>query len=80
MTRSTIGPTDQTRRVLHEVKERRRRSVSSIAEEDLRSGIRPRDTVEEIVARARASSGLDADEAMVLAVEETRRFREGRND
>ena len=81
MARSTISPTDQARRVLHEVAERRRRSVGSIAEEGLkRSGIRPRDTVEEIVARARANSGLDADEAMAPAVEETRRFREGRND
>ena len=32
----------------------------------------------EIAARARAASGLSADEAMKLAVEETRRFREER--
>ena len=81
MAPSTISPTDHARRVLLEVAERRCRSVRSIAEEGLeRSGIRPRDTVEEIVARARASSGLDADEAMALAVEETRRFREGHDN
>ena len=81
MARSTIGPTEQARRVLHEVAEHRRRSVGSIAEEGLkRSGIRPRDTVEESVAKARASSDLNAVEAMALAVEETRRVRERRND
>ena len=40
-------------------------------------GIRPYDTAREIVAKARAKSGLSADDAMVLAVEETRRLRAG---
>ena len=35
-------------------------------------------TIEEIVAKARANSGLSADDTMALAVEETRRHREGR--
>ena len=35
-------------------------------------------TIEEIVAEARANSGLSADDAMALAVEETRLHREGR--
>ena len=72
MARSTISPTDQARRVLHEVAERRRRSVGSIAEEGLkRSGIRRFDAIEETVAKSRAMAGLDADKATALAVQET---------
>jgi len=40
-------------------------------------GSRAPDTIEEIVAKARANSGLSAADAMALAVEETRRHREG---
>ena len=36
------------------------------------------DATMEIVARAQASTGQTNDEAMTLAVEETRRYREGR--
>ena len=51
--------------------------MASIIEESLElRGIRPYDTAKEIGARARANSGLSADDAMVLAVEETRRFRD----
>ena len=51
--------------------------MASIIEESLElRGIRPYDTAKEIVARVRANSGLSADDAMVLALEETRRFRD----
>ena len=40
--------------------------------------IRPCHATMEIAARAQASSGQTDDEAMTLAVEETRRYREGR--
>ena len=52
--------------------------MASIIEESLQlRGIQPYDTVRQIVAKARARSGLDSGEAMTLALEETRRFREG---
>ena len=77
MPRLTIKLSDWTHRALKEAAARQNRSISSIIEESLElRGIRPDDTAEEIVARARAKSGLSADEAMVLAVEETRRFRD----
>ena len=77
MPRLTISMADRTHRALKEAAARQNRSMGSIIEESLElRGIRPYDTAKEIVARARAKSGLSAEEAMVLAVEETRRFRE----
>ena len=77
MPRLTIKLSDWTHRALKEAAARQNRSISSIIEESLElRGIRPGDTAKEIVAKARAKSGLNADEAMVLAVEETRRFRD----
>ena len=79
MPRLTISLADRTHRALKEAAARQNRSMASIIEESLElRGIRPYDTAREVVAGARASSGLDADAAMALAVEETRRFREGR--
>ena len=52
--------------------------MASIIEESLElRGIQPSDTVRQIVANARARSALDSGQATTLAVEETRRFREG---
>ena len=77
MPRLTIKLSDWTHRALKEAAARQNRSMGSIIEESLElRGIRPDDTAEEIVARVRAKSGLSADEAIVLAVEETRRFRD----
>ena len=77
MPRLTIKLSDWTHRALKEAAARQNRSMGSIIEESLElRGIRPYDTAKEMVARARAKSGLSADEAMVLAVEETRRFRD----
>ena len=77
MPRLTISLADRTHRALKEAAARQNRSMASIIEECLElRGIRPYDTAREIVAKARASSGLGADDAMALAVEETRRFRE----
>ena len=79
MPRLTISLTDRSHRALKEAAVRQNRSMGAIIEESLElRGIGPVDSVEEIVARVRASSGLSADEAMTLAVEETRRHREGR--
>ena len=38
-------------------------------------GVLPSDTAQEIVARARSSAGLSDEEAMAIAVRETRRHR-----
>ena len=78
--RLTISLTDRTHRALKEEAARQnRRSMGAIIEESLElTEIPPRDIVKEMVARARANSGLSADDAMALAVEETKRFREGR--
>ena len=72
----TISLADRTHRALKEAAARQNHSMASIVEEspELR-GIRPYDTAKEIVAKVRAKSGLNAPDAMALAVEETRRFR-----
>ena len=78
MPRLTISLTDRTHRALKEAAARRNRSMGSIIEESLElRGIQPYDTAEDIVAMARAKSRLRADDALALAVEETRRFRDG---
>lgn len=78
MPRLTISLTDRIHRALKETAARRNRSMGSIIEESLElRGIQPYDTAEKIVAAARARSRLSADEAMALAVKETRRFRTG---
>lgn len=78
MPRLTIRLTDSTHQALKEAAAKQNRSMGSIIEESLElRGIRPYDTTREIVAKARAKSGLSADDAMVLAVEETRRMRDG---
>ena len=79
MPRLTISLNERAHRALKEAAVRQNRSMGAIIEESLElRGIRPLDSVEEIVARARANSGLSTDEATALAVDETRRHREGR--
>ena len=79
MTRLTITLADRTHRALKEAAVRQGRSMAAIIEESLEMrGIRPLDTAREIVAKARSRSGLDADAAMALAVEEAARQRKGR--
>lgn len=76
MPRLTISLDDRTHRALKEAAVRQNRSMGSIIEESLElRGIRPYETAKEVVAKARAKSRLNADDAMALAVEETRRFR-----
>lgn len=79
MGRLTITLASDTHRALKEAAARQNRTMSSIIEESLAlRGIQPYDTVRRIVAAARSQSGLDSLQAMTLALEETRRFREGR--
>ena len=80
MTRVTVNLADDVYRALKDAAVREHRSMGAIVEECLANGgicgLRPRGSSREIADRARAASGLSADEAMKLAVEETRRFRE----
>lgn len=81
MPRLTISLTDRTHRALKEAAARQGRSMGSLIEESLElRGILPSDTAQEIVARARASAGLSDDEAMAIAVRETRLHRAGQDD
>ena len=78
MGRLTITLASETHRALKEAAARQNRSMSSIIEESLeRRGIEPYGTAWRIVAKARTQSGLDSDQAMTLALEETRRYRDG---
>lgn len=77
MPRLTISLADRTHRALKEAAARQNCSMASIIEESLElRGIRPYDNAKGIVAKVRAKSGLNAPDAMALAVEETRRFRD----
>ena len=76
MPRLTISLTDRTHRALKEAAARQGRSMGSLIEESLQlRGILPSDTAQEIVARARSSAGLGNEEAMAIAVRETRLHR-----
>lgn len=81
MPRLTISLTDRTRRALKEEAARQGRSMGSLIEESLElTGILRSDTAREIVARARSSAGLDNEDAMAVAVRETRLHRARRDD
>ena len=81
MPRLTISLTDRTHRALKEAAVRQGRSMGALIEESLElRGILPSDTAQEIVARARLSAGLSDEEAMAIAVRETRLHRAGKDD
>ena len=75
MARLTTNPDDRTHRV-EEVAAQQKCSMDSIiGESPEMKGILPFGSAREIAAKGRAKSGLGTEEAMALAVEETRRFR-----
>ena len=79
--RITITLTDRTHRALEEAAARQGRSIGALIEECLElRGILPSDAAREIVARARSSAGLLADEAIAIVARETRLHREARDD
>ncbi len=79
MARLTISLAERTHRALKEAAARQNRSMAAIIEESLQlRGIQPVETAQELVAKARRNAGLDAEEAMALALEETGNFRAGR--
>lgn len=76
MSRLTITLDDDLHRALKETAARQGRSIASIIEESLRlRGIQGQASARALVAEARQRAQLDADEAMSLAVEETRNTR-----
>lgn len=81
MSRLTITLDDRLHRALKETAARQRRSIGSIIEESLRlRGIRSYESAMEIVSRAQVASGLQPDEALALAVRETRQLRREKRD
>lgn len=76
MSRLTISLDDDLHRALKEMAARQGRSIASIIEESLRiRGIQGQVSARALVAQARERARLEADEAMALAVEETRAAR-----
>jgi len=76
MSRLTINLDDKVHRALKETAARQNRSIGSIIEESLKlRGIKTIDSARDLVAKVRKCSKISADEAMALAVEETRQSR-----
>lgn len=79
MPRLTISLTDRAHSALKEAATLQNRSMGSIIEESLElRSTQVRDAARKIIAKARAQSGLSDNDAMNLAVKETRLHREGR--
>ena len=79
MRRFTINSADRMHLALKEAAARQNRSMDPIVEESLElRGVHICGTTKEIVAEARAKAALNADDAMALAIEETRDYRLGR--
>jgi len=81
MPRLTITLTDRAHQALEDAADRQGRSMSAIIEESLElAGILRARTARGIVARARASAGLSDEDAMAIAVRETRAHRTTNDD
>ena len=81
MPRLTISLTDRTYRALKEEAARQGPSIDALIEQCLvLRGIVPTDTAQEIVARARSAAGMIEDEAMAIAVRETKLYRATQRD
>ena len=76
MSRLTITLSDDLHRALKETAARQGRSIASIIEESLRlRGIRDQVSARALADQARKRTGLDAQAAESLAIEETRAAR-----
>jgi len=72
----TITLGDERHRALKEAAAHRGRTIGQLIEESLEAyGIKTTDSVETLVARVRSASRVDEDEALPIAVEETRAAR-----
>lgn len=77
MSRLTITLDDELHQALKQAAARQGRSIGSIIEEALElRGIKPTATARALVDRARHAAAMNEDEAMDLAVTETRAGRE----
>ncbi|MDE0222456.1 MAG: hypothetical protein OXJ90_24535 [Spirochaetaceae bacterium] len=73
--------TERAHQALKEAADRQGRSISAIIDESLElGGILRFPTAGEIVARARASADLSDEDAMAIAVRETRAHRTANDD
>jgi len=78
MARLTITLSDERHRALQDAALRRHTTIGQIIEESLeRAGVTCDDSVLALIDRAQAHASLSEDEAMALALEETRRVRHG---
>ena len=76
VSRLTITLDDSIHQALKEAAARQGRSIGKIIEEGLvLRGIKPMESARQLVARARANAALDDDEAIKIAVKETRATR-----
>jgi predicted transcriptional regulator len=76
MSRLTITLDDELHQALKETAARQKRSINAIIEESLVfRGIRTQSGARQLVARARETARLGEDEALTIAVTETRRAR-----
>ena len=76
MSRLTITLNDDMHRALKEAAARQGKSIGHIIEESLQlRGIKPMESARQLVAQARSQAGCTEDEAMSLAIEETRAQR-----
>jgi predicted transcriptional regulator len=76
MSRLTITLDDSLHQALKETAARQGRSIGKIIEEGLLlRGIKPVESARQLVARARLQAGLSEEDAIRMAVEETRAQR-----
>ncbi|HUM02596.1 MAG TPA: CopG family transcriptional regulator [Thermoanaerobaculia bacterium] len=79
MARLTITLSDERHAALKEAAARRRRTIGLLIEESLEAyGIKTRRSAEKLVAAARRRSSLSEEQAMRLALRETRAVRRER--
>ena len=78
MARLTVTLTDERHTALKEAAARRRRTIGELIEESLEAyGVKTRKSAERLVAEARRRSALPEEEALRLAIRETRAARRG---
>ena len=76
MTRLTITLDDELHQALKETAARQGRTIGSIVAESLRMrGIRTMASARDLVAKARTESGVAENQALAIALEETRQLR-----
>lgn len=78
MSRLTITLSNERHRALKTAAARRGKTIGELVEESLEFyGIKTTESAADLVRRARESAAKDADEALNIAVEETRKARRG---